>query len=180
MKYLFFGIAVIFFLFSCSQSTDPSPTQQPSLYGKISYKVNGQLVTFDNANIINGEYCIFAKQLSGSLPYTRYLFNGQKGLNELLVFPIKTDSLSVRNYYIDSANIPPADIIYTSHNGQTSDLFFSTDFFSINITSHSNGKISGNFTGKMTPFSISTPINYDLRGTVQITEGIIDNVKCTY
>ncbi len=165
-----FTIAAI----SCNKGSTNAPTITS---GTFQYKVNGNLVSINNVSIDAGEYVAFAKQLQGTvLAHTRYLFNGQKGVNNIWIFAIQTDSLTTTSYSLDSTN---AGIITTmTFNAQQSALFYSSDYMNINITSYTNGLISGNFSAKFTP--LTGGLKYENRGTTIITDGVFKNIKCIY
>ncbi|MCC7401389.1 MAG: hypothetical protein IT214_07880 [Chitinophagaceae bacterium] len=168
-----------------SCSTDPNAINDPSTAnGTFQYKVNGTPVTIRNVDVTSLEYVFFAKQLQGTaIPHTRYMLNAQKGANIVWLLGIETDSLLLKNYRYDSVSLG-SPWLYGSeiYNGIQSGVFFNGDYFSINITSYSNGLISGNFTGKLTPFGSlgSGGPDYSLRGTTIITEGQFKNIKCIY
>jgi hypothetical protein len=87
------------------------------------------------------------------------------------------------NYHYDSVAIYKSaglkGELLTYTNGEQADLVYSSDYFDINITSYKNGRISGTFSAKYTPFPL-TSTSYDLRGTVLVTEGIINEVPVSY
>jgi hypothetical protein len=181
-KLLSILFAAIFFA-SCTKDPNTGSTTPTIADGTFQYKVNGNLVTISNANITNGEYAVFFKQLQGTaIPRTRYMFNGQKGTNHVWAFGIQSDSLTVRNYTYDSTYLNTSGIICTmTYNAQQSALFYGGDNMIINVTSYSNSYISGNFTAKFTPFgSVGTVPDYSTRGTTLITEGQFKNIKCIY
>lgn len=178
MKYLPVTIFLILIFGACSRDT--SNTTPAVVYGSFQYKVNGNPVVITGNDFSNLEYAIFFKQLAGTIiPHTRYLFNGQKGANHVWVFGIKSDSLSTGNYTYDSTYFglsgTPSTVIY---NGKQSGLIFKGDYMSINVTSYSNGIVSGNFTAKFSPMEAVQ--NYSIRGTTLITEGKFENIKCIY
>jgi len=175
-------IAAIFFA-SCNKDPTTGNNTPTIADGTLQYKVNGNLVTIKNISIADAEYTVFFKQLQGTgIPHTRYMFNGQKGANNIWVFGIESDSLTLGNYTYDSTYLYPSAIVTTmTYNGQQSALFYGGDVMSINITSYSNGFISGNFTAKFTPFPIIIGVpDYSTRGTTLITEGEFKNIKCIY
>jgi hypothetical protein len=165
-------------LFSCGKSKNDTTNQ--SVSGSISYKVNGQSVSMDNANLSSGEGVAFAKQLKGSvIQATRYLLNAQKGVNNILICAITTDSLYTQTYHYDSSFSNSQGTIFSvSFNGQQSEVFYSTDYFNFEISGYNNGKISGTFTAKMTP--LAGPLDYTNRGAVVITEGKLNNIPVAY
>ena len=176
-KILYLLICVI--LFSCSKDkNNPDPSQ--SISGSISYKVNGEIMSMNNDNLSSGEGVAFAKQLKGTgLQATRYLLNAQKGVNNVMISAITTDSLHTQSYHYDSTFIDGNFTLFTiSFNGEISQVHYNTDYFDFNITSYKDGRISGNFTAKMTPQS--GLLDYKNRGSVVITEGKLNNVPVLY
>lgn len=173
-------LALSITLFSCKK--DPASPSGYNTNGSIQYKVNGQLTVMDNVDILSGQYVTFAKQLKGLLPQTRYLLNGQKGVNNLIGFTIVTDSLLTTNYHYDSASITDkiavASFVVTS-NGQVAALFYSTDNFDISITDYNNSRVSATFSGRFTPL-LPLGGGFGQPGSVNITEGIIKNVQVVY
>lgn len=166
---------------SCSKDKDNPGNVSAS--GSISYKVNGNLVTMDNANILNGEGVAFAKQLKGSiLTNTRYLLNAQKGINNILSFTIQTDTLQQQSYRIDSIAVFSSgvgNIGSVMFNGQMAGVFFDGDVFDSKITSYSNSKVSGTFSAKLTPID-GFKIDYGKKSTIIITEGKLNNIPVSY
>lgn len=177
MKQLLY-ILICLTIFSCSKDKN-SPDSSSS--GSISYQVNGQQMSMDNANIQNGEGVAFAKQLKGSIiPATRYLLNAQKGVNNIMISAITTDSLHTQSYHYDSSFISDQFTIFTVlFNGQQSMVFYNTDYFDFIISSYSNGRVSGTFTAKMTPVAGGT-LDYNSRGSIVITDGKLNNIPVTY
>lgn len=161
MKYILPIIAIIFF--SCKK--DPSTPSGTNASGSIEFKVNGGAMVMDNVDLLTGQYVVFYKQLQGIAPKTRYLLNAQKGANNVLIFTIVTDSLQKTNYHT-SGGLTLADFAL-NYNGQTSGILSQGDYFDINITNYSNGRISGNFTAALTQWSIATGVGQP--GSVKIT-----------
>ena len=146
--------------------------------GTVQYKVNGNLFTIKDISISYVQHVMFAKQLQGTA-FPRYIFSGQKEPYNFLGFGIESDSLTVGNYTYDTTSYLFRQTNWVLYNGAQSVLYYAGDNMSINITSYSNGFISGNFTAKFTPFS-GTGLDYSKRGTTLITEGEFKNIKCVY
>lgn len=176
-KLLLFPIIFISML-SCSKPNITESINQPiSENGSIQYKVNGELAVIDNVNYMGAQYVLCAKQIRGLiLPKTRYLLNAQKGVNNLFIFPIVTDSLQQKHYHSDSTT-GGGLVTLTLFNGNESAIVFSADYLDVNIASYKNSRISGTFTGRFTPLSSST---FGVPGSIFITEGIINNVQVIY
>lgn len=179
MKTFFTILLAGLFIISCSDST-PEPSN--SATGSISYKVNGQLVVYDNANFSSGEYAGLAKQLRGTaIPATRYVVNAQKGSSNLLQSGIITDSLTVGTFRYDSVSVATGAAFLANnvlYNGAASTVFYNGDFLEFKITSHTGGRVSGTFTGRMSP--LAGALSYATKGTTVITEGVINNVPVIY
>jgi hypothetical protein len=176
MKKLLYFITCIT-LFSCSKdSNTPSGTNAS---GSIQYKVNGNLIVIDNVDILSGQYAIFYKLLKGStLVETVYELNAQKGANNVLAFALVSDSLKQISYHYDSIDVftnPTAFNFALGYNGQLGAIFYNGDMLDVNISSYKNSRITGTFSAKLSPGS-----DYNQRGTVLITEGVINNVQVVY
>ncbi|HEY9362745.1 MAG TPA: hypothetical protein VIQ00_05760 [Chitinophagaceae bacterium] len=172
------------FILSCSKDAT-GPDNSVSGSGSIEYKVNGNLFKIENVNIQNGESVVFAKQLQGSIiPATRYLLNGQKGVNNFIGFAIVTDSLQSKEYHYDSTLIHTGISKYSftfDYNGQIAGLFFNGDYFDVNITSYKNGRISGTFNAKFTPLAgAGGGLNYNSRNSIAVTDGKLNDVQVIY
>ena len=109
------------------------------------------------------------------------MLNAQKGVNTSLSFPLVTDSFHLINYHYDSTSIEGSENIASfivTYNGQNAMVFFSGDMFDVNIASYKNSRLSGTFSAKLTPYGSS--IDYNDRGTLVITEGLINNIPVSY
>lgn len=183
MKKLLF---ILLIFCSCNKDKNNPDNNNTSGSGSISYKVNGSLVTMDNANLLNGEGVVFAKQLKGTIiANTRYLLNAQKGVNNFFGFTITDDSLKLQSYHLDSSLIQGNALQNMSSmmfNGQMASIFYKGDVFDVKISSYSNSRISGTFSGKFTPLGSITGFGYDYanKGTILITEGKLNNIPVTY
>ena len=88
----------------------------------------------------------------------------------------KNTNTGTKNYVLGGGN---EHIL--SYNNRHAYTRYATDSMSINITAYSNGRISGNFSGKLTPF-ITEGLNpvYGDPGSVSITNGTFQNVPVLY
>ncbi len=169
---LFVSVAV---LISCNKGSNNSPTVAD---GTLQYKINDTLVTMQNVNVGAGQYVIFSKQLQGSFfQNASYRLEAQTGVNNAIAFAIGTDSLKAQNYVVDTSTLRltglPTTLVFMAN---ISTLYYSSDYLKINITSYTNGFISGSFSGKLSPL----PLSFDTRGTTIITDGVFRNIKCVY
>ena len=179
MKYFTIVLTAVIF-YSCSKDTNIPPDTTSS--GLIQYKVNGTDVVMNNVDVPSGQFVVFNKQLKGIAPETRYLLSAQKGADNLLIFPIVTDSLHEINYHYDSTSIhnkPAAFAFSLEHTGETSTIIYHTDSFHVNISTYKNGRISGTFAGKFTPYS-TQGVSFDDRGTMIISEGKMINIPVIF
>ena len=96
-----------------------------------------------------------------------------------MTFMIFSDSLAVGNYNCTSVY---GDMFVLDYNNADAFLHAPTDNISINITSYTNGHISGTFSGKLTPMvSAGYPTNtYGTPGSVIITKGSFKDVPVFY
>jgi len=166
---------VAMLIVSCSKDTN-SLKDVPD--GAVQYKVNGNLFIIQDSSTSNVEHVMIAKQMQGTA-FPRYIFSGRKEPYNFLGFGIESDSLAIRNYTYDSTSYLYRQTNWVLYNGSQSMLYYAGDNLTINITSYSNGFISGDFTAKFTP-SDGTRFDYSKRGTTLITEGKFKNIKCVY
>ena len=96
-----------------------------------------------------------------------------------MTFIFGTDSLTVGNYALTGIY---GDMFVLSYNGEDEFLHDPSDSISFNITSYSQGHISGNFSGRLTPMiTAGNPNNvYGSPGSVLITNGSFKNVPVFY
>jgi hypothetical protein len=174
MKQLFLVLFVVGILCSCSK--DPNTPSGTNASGSITYKVNGSPVTMNNVDLMTGQYVVFQKSLKGVAPETRYILNAQNGANNVLLFTIASDSLQKINYHYDSTSVfSTGYLLYVvNYQGQVSSLLRNGDYFDINISNYSSGRVTGTFTGKLTSSTTGQP------GSAIITEGKINSVQVIY
>lgn len=161
-------------LFSCSKDQDVLLNEPQQTSSSIEYKVNGSLVVMENVDAASLQYVTFFKQLKGLVPNTRYVLNAQQGANHVLALAITTDSLQLASYHYTNTDV---SIFTLQFNGQPASLYSGVDYFDVNITSYSGGKISGTFTAKTTPLTLN---GFGVPGSIVITEGEINNVQVIY
>lgn len=170
-------------------TTGNIPPGPDSTVGTFKYKENGQLFTVYSDYSSNREYAKFFKttNISGQdLP--NYTFNSMKyypqgssiNPDQWIVQLNRIDSLKVQTYIIDSMSIVNrSGNALERSNGRISSIQYSGDYLTINITSHSNGLVSGTFSGKLTPLD-GAEDNYYRKGSVIITEGEFKDLMFVY
>ena len=103
-------------------------------------------------------------------------------MNNEIELNIFTDTLEAKNYHYDSVDVAGySNYVITlrvTYQGQTSVINYKDDFADFNISSYKNSRVSGTFTGKLTPEAI--PIGFGEAGSINITEGKINDVKVIY
>jgi hypothetical protein len=94
-------------------------------------------------------------------------------------FTFYTDSLKVGNYKYTRADLGET---YMMRHGYNQYIYGPNDYMSFNITSYSNGHISGTFDGRLTPCLIESNVNntYGAPGSTLITNGSFNNVPVIY
>ena len=94
-------------------------------------------------------------------------------------FTFFTDSLTVGNYTYTGMY---GDMFILSYNGTDEFVHDPADSISFNVTSYSNGHISGNFSGRLTPMIMAgNPYNtYGNPGSILITKGSFKDVPVFY
>ena len=177
MKSLAATITLALFLSSCLKESIPEAMANkkngPKVPASFSFKVNG----------ITKSYSVEDVRMQGSYPYNlsctktanSYDIFGKVEIGSAY-FSIYTDSLSVGNYSYPTAR-GGADTGYLPFY-----IYAPTDRISINISSHSNGYISGNFTALLTPVTDAgrIPYTYGAPSSIAITEGSFKNVPVFY
>ena len=174
---------IIFFAFiilSCSKNDPESDSNTPDP-GFVEFKLNGTAVQIKHSNIVTGSPILFYKIPPNVLPEDRYSVFGLE-VNSSIDLNIFTDSLETKNYHYDSMDVDqtPYQVITLriTYNGETSVIHYKDDFADINISSYKNSRISGTFTGKLTPETL--PAGFGQPGSINITEGKINEVKVIY
>ena len=177
MKKITVAILLISAFISCKKENNNQNNSTGSTHGRIEYKINGQLQAYENLDALT-QYALIYKRLSSVPQNNKYQINAFNGANTVMGSAIIIDSLRTGTYVIDSA---ASQLTYENNirfNGIQSSIFFNGDNLTFNITSHSNGRVSGTFTGKLTP--LNGTFNYADKSTTVITEGKIDNVQVIY
>jgi hypothetical protein len=179
--YLIAAAGMIFFS-SCLKRSIPDAMLDEASGGKrnvtatLNYKLNGHAVGITVKDAYDQSLSDF------ELVCTKY--RGYYNLDALCntgetTFSFYTDSLKVGNYKYTGGNGP---IFFTDYNGSDEFVFSPPDSMSFNITSYRNGRISGNFSGVLTPMRY-TGGSLDLDGvvgSVLITNGSFKNVPVFY
>lgn len=184
MKSYLIIIAVIFFSSCLKQSIPDAMLGKHSSLGgttaTLNYNINGNAVNIkvenadqQNSNLTAFPYTLGCSKLAG--------FYNLEGLSSsgYFYFTFNTDSLMTGNYKYTSAY---GDMSFTIYNDTFEYVHAPTDSISFNITSYTNGHISGNFSGTLTPLIVAgNPDNiYGTPGSVLITDGTFKNVPVFY
>jgi hypothetical protein len=141
----------------------------------LSYEINGNIVTLsvDDAYNQNPNSYTLGCSKSGYYSLSALTSFGE------FAFAFYTDSLTVGNYKYTGAF---GDMFFTRYNGVNEYVHASSDSMSFNVTSYSNGRISGNFSGALTPLLRPSTISniFGDPGSVLITNGSFENVPVFY
>jgi hypothetical protein len=143
----------------------------------LSYEINGtpaKISVRDADNQTGGYYTLSC----GKANYG-YVLSGVTDLGEF-TFTFNTDSLKAGNYKYTSYYY--RDMYVTDFQGRPCYIAGPTDNMDVNITSYKNGRVSGNFTGQVTP-ATSQPFGNNVYGTfgsVVIKNGSFSNVPVIY
>jgi hypothetical protein len=136
----------------------------------LSYEINGNKVNVlvpDAGNQVQGNRKLYCEKMNGFV-LSALVDNGD------FVFTFFTDSLRLGNYqYLGSYG--PSYV--TSFEGRPQYVYAASDRMIFNITTNSGGHISGNFSGRLTPY---TNPGYGAIGSVVITNGLFTNVPVFY
>ena len=180
IKYgVYLSIIFISFNLSCKKSNSNSGPTTPDP-GFVEFKINGTAVKVTYPTYAYEQLLLFSK-VPPFRTGARYSLNGS-GLNTNIELNIFTDTLETKNYHYDSVDVAGySNYVITlrvTYQGQTSVINYKDDFADFNISSYKNSRVSGTFTGKLTPEAI--PIGFGEAGSINITEGKINDVKVVY
>lgn len=176
MKCLVATITLALLLSSCLKESIPEAMANkkngPKVPASFSFKVNGNTRSFSLEDVRRDTYPYYFSCRKTANSYDIF---GQVDAGKVY-FSIYTDSLSVGNYSYPTAT-GWADSGYLPF-----EIYAPTDRISINISSHSNGYISGNFTALLTPvtYAGTIPYTYGAPSSIAITEGSFKNVPVFY
>ncbi|MGN6531575.1 MAG: hypothetical protein ACTHK0_07465 [Ginsengibacter sp.] len=142
----------------------------------LSYEVNGSAVSVsvNDATNWNGSYHILSCEKNPG-----YYALGSVSNSGEFVFVVYTDSLKTGNYKHTSSF---GEMFFVSYYGTDAYVQSPSDSMSLHITSYNNGRVSGNFSGVLTPMiSAGNPANvYGTPGSISITNGSFKNVPVIY
>lgn len=184
MKKFYLATVVMVILFAgCLKQSIPDAMLGSDLSGQkhsatatLSYKINGTEVTLSVANADNqpaGNRTLSCSKYPGY-----YSLEGVSN-SEDFTFSFYTDSLIAGNYKYTRYY---GDMFFISYNGTDEYVHDPLDSMSFNITSSSNGHISGNFSGVLTPLVTASMINniFGMSSSVFITDGSFKNIPVFY
>ena len=177
MKFFFSLFAITILLSSCFKKSiaDAMLDSAKGATATLSYEINGTPVTIserDADNQSGGYYTLSCVKSNG------YDLSGVSSFGEF-TFTFPTDSLKVGNYKYTSGSGP---MYITDYNGQPCYVAGPTDNMNFNVTSYKDGRISGNFTGQITPSVTQGTYGnvYGAFGSVVIKNGFFSNVPVLY
>ena len=147
----------------------------------MSYQVNGVLVKTivnDVTNQFGSYYRLSCKKTiysSNNFDNYFYVLSCENGSGEL-TFLFYTDSLKTTNYVLTGWSGSHALLSYNNTNNWTR---YASDSLSFNITNYSNRRISGTFSGRLTPEG-ANPNTFGTAGSIAITNGVFENIPVLY
>ena len=176
MKFYCTTIISILLFSSCLKQSIPDAMlgKHESSAATLSCEINGNQVKISVSDADNQTpgYYTLACTKSGFYVLQAVGAGGE------FTFSFYTDSLTTGNYKY-TGNF--GDIFITDFNNSPSFVHDFNDSMSFNITSYTNGHISGNFSGQLTPLiSPGTPDIWGTAGSVLITNGSFENVPVFY
>ena len=177
MKFYLALFSITIVLSSCLKQSiaDAMLNSTKGATATMSYEINGTPVkiSVSDADNWNGGYYTLSCQKSGG-----YVLSGVGDYGEF-VFTFFTDSLKVGNYKYTSSSGP---MYVTDFQGQPSYVAGPTDNMNFNVTSYKDARISGNFSGQITPAVMQGPYGnvYGTYGSVVIKNGSFNNVPVVY
>jgi hypothetical protein len=184
MRFYVIALLMAIFLSSCLKQSIPDAMLgsknsggRGNVTATLSYKINGNAVNIsvndaDNQNT-NPYYTLGCSKYGGY-----YSLSGLSNSGETS-FVFYTDTLTVGNYtYLGTYG----DMFFIDYYNTNEYVHAPSDSMSFNITSYSNGHISGNFSGVLTPLITASTINniFGDPGSVLITNGSFKNVPVFY
>lgn len=180
MKSYLIIIAVICFS-SCLKESIPDAMlvkHSVDTRATLSYKIYDNPINISVDDAHNGGYNSYTLGYSQNTGY--YSFRGISDSAEIYLY-FYTDSLRTGNYKYISAY---GDKVFVSYDYDYAYgvVHAFPDSMSINITSINNGRISGNFSGALSPLStINNPFNeFGPPASMLITNGTFENVPFFY
>ncbi len=163
-------------LFSCSRDNDLPTPNTTDADREISFMIDGTNKSYKGQQTtLNGGVGVHGFRMLGTPGFTStvYGFNGNNGVENSILINILTgnDTLKLMNYRVTTG----LHMIRVA--GQNYQTLGPGDFIDINITTYSNGEVSGTFGGKISKMTNngSTPGQ-----SVNVTNGVIKNVKIVY
>lgn len=181
MKYYVLAAIVALSLSSCLKESIPDAmlaSKNAKTTVSISYEVNGNAMNLSVSDFYNwngSSYSLSCRKNSGY-----YSFDAGTSLFDEVTFDFNVDSLAIRNYKYTGAD---GTRFIALCNMAEEYVYAPSDSMSFNVTSYTNGRISGNFSGVLTPqlFNSSTNNSYfGTAGSVHITNGSFKNVPVFY
>ena len=139
----------------------------------LSYEINGTPVniTVEDADRQMPAYReLYCEKTPNN---NNYLLAGGRAPNDF-IFTFHTDSMKLGNYKYTGMY---GTEYVTTFEGRPQYVYVATDYMDFNVTSFKDGHISGNFTGRLTPW---TNPAYGQAGSVVITKGSFTNIPIFY
>jgi hypothetical protein len=182
MKFYLIAAATILLFSSCLKQSiadamlHPKGSEAAGATATLSYELNGNPVKITVPNAGRQDPNAYALGVSKSPG--RYSLSGLNTTGETN-FLFYTDSLTTVKY---SYTGNYSDMFFISYNNQDEFVHVASDFLSFTITSYNNGRISGTFSGQLTPLISAGTINniYGAPGSILITNGVFENVPVFY
>lgn len=167
---------------SCLKQSIPNAMLDSQNSGKhsttatLSYKINGTAVNISVADADNQDASSYTLGCSKNPGY--YSIDALSSSGEF-AFSFYTDSLIAGNYKYTGAD---GDIYFIDYNNTSEYVHAPSDSMSLNITSYSNGHMSGNFSGVLTPLVTPSTNNniFGISSSVFITNGSFQNIPVFY
>lgn len=182
MRFYAIVLLMAIFLSSCLKQSIPDAMLNPKNSGAgkvtatLSYNINGNAVTI-SVNDADNQSTIPYYTLGCSKNPGYYNLDAITNSGET-TFSFYTDSLAVGNYKYSGTY---GDMFFIDYNNTAEYVHAPADSMSFNITSYTNGHISGNFSGVLTPLiTAGNPNTYGSPGSVLITNGSFTNVPVFY
>jgi hypothetical protein len=182
MKFCVLAVAAALLFSSCLKESIPDAMLNAQGSGgqgggtaTLSCEINGTAVKVSVPDAGNQDPSFYTL---GCTKANGYSFDALPATGEIS-FLFFTDSLAVGSYPYTSISGP---MYFITYNGTAEYVYEGGDFLTFNITSYNNGRISGNFSGQLTPLvTAGNPNNtYGASGSVKVTNGSFQNVPVFY
>lgn len=182
MKFYLILITIFIFLTSCLKQSIPDAmlaAKRESTGGgtaTLSYEVKGTPVQISVPNAANqtpGYRTLSCEKHPGY-----YALSGISSTGEI-AFLFYTDTLILGDYTYNGSY---GEEFFMSYNNENQYTVVATDYLTFSVTSYENGRISGSFSGQLTPMISdgNGGFEHGPYSSTKVTKGVFQNVPVFY